>query len=443
MNQSSEEEIRNNRNVSIKRKKEHEESGNKTKNVRTDEDEKGENVDREEDSMEDINRTNERCKKDTKKVKYTTRFTGNDLYKYYNEKERHKIDELLTMLSIFKEEISIDKLELFKRKESIYLLITVSNEHDHKVLNDSDLIEIKDINGKVLLNLIKANTKINYMMAVTGFPINIQIRKHQKEMDEIKKKYYLSNLERKFKYDGIPLNTLIITTELEKTFIYLIKNGIKIRNRLYIVEPWVYKPQQCLKCGKLNHKREDCQEIEKCLKCSKDKHEGSCSKKDYKCILCSKKHQSYSKSCPVIIEEYKKSNKFYARILNDNDISNEKIDKIFKDARELKSGSGTDEEDSTKEEIHILKEAVKCLQKTVEENTLDISSIKINAKINESRISKLEGARSSIDAALELNFNNIKDLIGKTFDDIKKSTNGKNKSTGEENNMDTDNDNNI
>lgn len=273
----------------------------------------------------------------TSQQSYTTRLTSADLSRYYRTIDgKNDYDSLIRLINLVKPDISLERIELTNKENNYYLSITVRTSEDHEYINKNEILSIKNPNGQTLIKFTVVNKTQSYFIAIKNVSPGLILSNNADAVDECKTKYNLKEIKRKIRPDGQPTNTLIATANDEKSFINLIKNGLIFKNKPYLVEPWIFKPLQCLKCGQIGHKIIECEhEINTCLKCGEDGHEtNNCSKtsKDMsiKCINCSKKHFSFSRTCEIIRNEYRKCNRTYAKILKRENLQDANIDRIYK-----------------------------------------------------------------------------------------------------------------
>ncbi|CAF1090095.1 unnamed protein product [Brachionus calyciflorus] len=181
---------------------------------------------------------------------YTTKFTSSDLVKYYqNIDGKNDYDEILNLLNMVKDDLSIERINLYKKNDIFHLSVTVANEDDHKSLNENENLIIRSKNGIELINLKVVVHSQTFLVAIKNVSPGLQLNKNVVYVNDCKTRYNLRDLKRKTRLDGMHTNTLLATVNNENSFIDLIKNGIILKNKIYQAEPWVFKPMQCLKCG--------------------------------------------------------------------------------------------------------------------------------------------------------------------------------------------------
>ena len=177
-------------------------------------------------------------------------------------------EDILIAFNNLKEEISIQDMHLFERKEVWYLIVKVLDEDDHKLLNQEEILNLKTSSKENVQLTITKNTQI-FIVAIKDVLTSLLLRKNVSAVEECINKYQLTKLIRKEKIDGKSTNVLIAHTNDEKMFIHMLKNGIDFKNKHYQTEPWIFKPMQCAKCGHIGHKAKDCKNDQTCLKCGK------------------------------------------------------------------------------------------------------------------------------------------------------------------------------
>ncbi|CAF0975349.1 unnamed protein product [Brachionus calyciflorus] len=187
-------------------------------------------------------------------------------------------------------------------------MVKVKNKDES--LNRNGTLIINDNSGKVMLNLVVIKSQM-YLVAVKDVSIGISLSRNPTMVQQCIDENKLMEIKRKQRtYDNTPTNVIIAYAKDETIFI-----NLKLNDKIYSCEPWIFRPPQCGKCGIMGHKIIECEKISQtCLRCNEDGHQAKNCKKNLKCILCSRRHVSYSKSCLTIKNELKKCNKTYFKM---------------------------------------------------------------------------------------------------------------------------------
>ncbi|CAF1091906.1 unnamed protein product [Brachionus calyciflorus] len=146
----------------------------------------------------------------------------------------------------------------------MYLTVMVTDKEDYELLNKNEKITIKGRNKSIILNKVN-NTQI-YLVAIRKVSQSFQLNKNVENINECMETFDLCEINRKVNSEGMPTDTLIGRAKDEEAFIKIIQDGVSIRGKFYEVEPWLFKPLQCLKCGKFGHKAINCDKAENVFK---------------------------------------------------------------------------------------------------------------------------------------------------------------------------------
>jgi hypothetical protein len=265
--------------------------------------------------------------------RYTVKFAGNDLLTYHTvETNVTNKDGLIECFKIFKPKISIYDIKVYKKEDELILSLVVEDEEDYLELMANNILEIKSKNT-TLLRLTLAKIAQKYVFAVKNVPISFNVKNQSNEITKIIEKWDLVSLERKKNGDA-PTTALIGMTTNKVKFVELLKEGcLLIQNRKYQIEVWIFRPCQCYNCGLFEHIANECEHEAKCIKCNTTGHVAKdCTKKglQLKCMFCDKNHAATSLQCDRVRDEYKKTNRSYAKLCKKNNIMDKGIERIFR-----------------------------------------------------------------------------------------------------------------
>jgi len=265
--------------------------------------------------------------------RHTVKFAGNDLLAYHKvETNITDKDGLIECFKLFKPKISIYDIKVYKKEDEIILSLVVEDEEDYLDLMANNILEIKSKNT-ILLRLTLAKIAQKYVFAVKNVPISFNVKNQNSEITKIITKWDLVSLERKKNGDA-PTTALIgMTTNKIKFVELLIEGTLQIQNRKYQVEVWIFRPCQCYNCGLFEHIANECDNPTKCIKCNSTGHSTKdCTKRglQLKCMFCDKAHAATSLQCDRVRDEYRKTNRSYAKLCKKNNIIDKGIERIFK-----------------------------------------------------------------------------------------------------------------
>ncbi len=268
--------------------------------------------------------------------KFTIRFSGNDIGAYYDETNKSVDKEgLLECLKVFRPTIGVHDIKVYKKEETMIMVVILDSEDDYHALLENEKLEVKNKKGEVYFTIGLSASNQKYVFAVKNVPISFNVTSQSKEMSKLITDWDLASLERKRSSENTPSTALIGMTTNKEKFLDLLRTGaMKIQNRNYTVEVWIFKPLQCYNCGEFEHMSITCVNPTKCLKCcvvnSHKTSECNCKGLQLKCMYCNKNHSSTSLQCDIVRGHYRKTNKTYAKLLKKNNIKDKGIERIFK-----------------------------------------------------------------------------------------------------------------
>lgn len=158
-------------------------------------------------------------------------------------------------------------LELTKHKNRACFKVIVDNIKDYsKLKNKNNWPNNAFIEG-VEVEEMSANLLIN----ISGVDKTINIEREGELVDEVCRRYGLSNFERITINDDLSSRCRASVDTIAQ-YIQTSRGGIFIGKKKHKVYPNIYHARACNKCGSLNHSSYNCKMKPRCITCSDFTH---------------------------------------------------------------------------------------------------------------------------------------------------------------------------